>query len=52
MDNPELLHESFNYDNFFGENIDDYHTMNCIESINSTNENNHETPIKNRVTGI
>jgi len=59
MDDNELLHESFDYHDFFVENTDDYHTMTCAETINvSTNENlghlnnNHNgTPIKNRPTG-
>jgi hypothetical protein len=56
--NNELLHESsFDYDNFFGENTDNYHTMSCIDSIHLTNENllnlnNSDTPMKNRTTGI
>jgi hypothetical protein len=63
MDDNELLHESFDYHDFFGENTDDYHTMTCAETINvstinNTNENlghltnNGGTPIKNRPTGI
>ncbi|CAF0932025.1 unnamed protein product [Adineta steineri] len=59
MDDNELLHESFDYHDFFVENTDDYHTLTCAETINvSTNENlghlntNHgNTPIKNRPTG-
>ncbi|CAF1015065.1 unnamed protein product [Adineta steineri] len=58
MDNTDLLHESFDYDHFFGENTDEFHTMTCVESINSTNENlldlnnnNNDTQIKNRTTG-
>jgi hypothetical protein len=62
MDDNELLHESFDYHDFFGENTDDYHTMTCAETINvstinNTNENlghlntNNGTPIKNRPTG-
>ncbi len=39
MDNNEFFHESFNYDQFLGENTDDYHTMTCVE-------------LKNRTTGI
>ncbi|CAF4440072.1 unnamed protein product [Rotaria socialis] len=58
MENSELIHESFDYDQFFSENIDDYHTMTCMD-ISSTNENllnlnnNNlmEMPTKNRVTG-
>ena len=57
MDTNEFLHESsFDYDNFFGENTDDYHTMTCLESMNiATNENLtnlNGTSIKNRPTGI
>ena len=59
MENSELIHESFDYDQFFSENIDDYHTMTCMD-ISSTNENllnlnnNNlmEMPTKNRITGI
>ncbi|CAF3372187.1 unnamed protein product [Rotaria sp. Silwood1] len=58
MENNELIHESFDYDHFFNEHTDDYHTMSCIESINSTNENllnlnnnNIDTSTKNRTTG-
>ncbi|CAF3965491.1 unnamed protein product [Rotaria sp. Silwood2] len=61
MENNELIHEPFDYDHFFSEHTDDYHTMSCIESINSTNENllnlnnnnnnNIDTPTKNRITG-
>ena len=62
MDDNELLHESFDYHDFFGENTDDYHTMTCAETINvvsmnNTNENlghlntNVGTPIKNRSAG-
>ncbi|CAF3851990.1 unnamed protein product [Rotaria sp. Silwood2] len=66
MDDNELLHESFDYHDFFGENTDDYHTMTCAETINvsainNTNENighlnnnnnaNSGTPIKNRPNG-
>ncbi|CAF1489600.1 unnamed protein product, partial [Adineta ricciae] len=59
MDDNELLHEPFDYHDFFGENTDDYHTLTCAETIHvSTNENlghlnsNHgHTPIKNRPTG-
>lgn len=59
MDDNELLHEPFDYHDFFVENTDDYHTLTCAETINvSTNENlghlnsNHgHTPIKNRQTG-
>ncbi|CAF3367127.1 unnamed protein product [Rotaria socialis] len=62
MDDNELLHESFDYHDFFGENTDDYHTMACAETINvstinNTNENighlntNGGTPIKNRPNG-
>ncbi|CAF1185299.1 unnamed protein product [Rotaria sordida] len=67
MDDNELLHESFDYHDFFGENTDDYHTMTCAETINvstinNTNENiahlnnnttnnNNGTPIKNRPNG-
>ncbi|CAF4573273.1 unnamed protein product, partial [Rotaria magnacalcarata] len=62
MDDNELLHEPFDYHDFFGENTDDYHTMTCAETINvstinNTNENighlnpNGGTPIKNRPNG-
>lgn len=62
MDDNELLHESFDYHDFFGENTDDYHTMTCAETINvssmnNTNENlghlntNGNTPIKTRPAG-
>ena len=60
METNELVLESFDYDQFFNENTDEFHTMSCIESINSTNENllnlnnnnNGDTPSKNRTTGI
>lgn len=63
MDDNELLHESFDYHDFFGENTDDYHTLTCVETLNApvihnTNENlghlnNHAgTPMKNRSTGF
>ena len=56
MDNNEFLHESFDYDNFFAEHTDSYHTMTCIDTIQLTNENllnfNHnDSPMKNRTTG-
>ena len=62
MDDNELLHESFDYHDFFGENTDDYHTMTCAEtmnvsSMNNTNENlghlntNGNTPMKNQSAG-
>ncbi|UJR35881.1 hypothetical protein I4U23_028624 [Adineta vaga] len=59
MDDNGLLHESFDYNDFFVENTDDYHTLACAETISvSTNENlghlnpNHgNTPIKNRQIG-
>ncbi|CAF1064453.1 unnamed protein product [Rotaria sordida] len=63
MENNELIHEPFDYDHFFSEHTDDYHTMSCIESINSTNENllnlnnnnnnnnNIDISTKNRTTG-
>lgn len=63
MDDNELLHESFDYHDFFGEHTDDYHTMTCAETINvptinNTNENighlntTNGTPIKNRPNGL
>ena len=54
MDNNELLQESFDYDHFFGENTDDYHTMTCLETTNENLldlNNNNETQMKNRTTG-
>jgi len=58
MDNNELTHQSFDYDHFFGDNTDEYHTMTCVESTNenlldlNNNNNNGDTPTKNRTTGI
>ena len=63
MDDNELLHGSFDYHDFFGENTDDYHTLTCAETINvtamnNTNENlghlntNGGTPIKSRPAGM
>ena len=56
MDNSELLHESFDYDNFFSENSDDYHRLTYADTIQlSTNENLVEntsgTLVKHRATG-
>ncbi|UJR10157.1 hypothetical protein I4U23_014373 [Adineta vaga] len=54
MDNNELLHETFDYDHFFGENNDDYHTMTCLETTNENLldlNNNNDTQMKNRTTG-
>lgn len=59
MDDNDLLHEPFDYPDFFGENNDDYHTLTCAETMNvSTNENlghlnpvHGNTPMKNRPTG-
>jgi hypothetical protein len=56
MDTNELLHESFDYDNFFGENTDNYHTMTSMDSVHLTNENllnlnESDAPMKNRTTG-
>lgn len=63
MDDNGLLHESFDYHDFFSDNNDDYHTLTCVETMNvvntisNTNENlghlnNHvTTPIKNRIAG-
>ena len=36
MDGNELLHESFDYQDFFTENTDDYHTLTCLETIDTT----------------
>jgi hypothetical protein len=45
-------HESFDYDQFFGENTDDYHLMTDAESMYlSSNENLDETSMKYRATG-
>ena len=63
MDVNELLHESFDYQDFFTDNTDDYQTLTCVETMNvintisNSNENlvhfnNHgNTPMKNRTTG-
>jgi hypothetical protein len=54
MDNNELIHQSFDYDHFFGDNTDEYHTMTCVESTNENLldlNNNGDTSIKNRTTG-
>ncbi|CAF4005403.1 unnamed protein product, partial [Rotaria magnacalcarata] len=60
MENSELIHESFDYDQFFSENIDDYHTMTCMDisstnenllNLNNNNNNLMEMPTKNRITG-
>lgn len=58
METNELMQESFDYDQFFSENMDDYHAMTFID-LNSTNENllnlnnniNLDPPTKNRTTG-
>ena len=63
MDDNELLHESFDYHDFFVDHTDDYHTMTCVETISvpamtNTNENlghvitSGGTPTKNRPTGF
>jgi hypothetical protein len=45
-------HESFDYDQFFTENTDDYHLMTDAESMYiSSNENLDETSMKHRSTG-
>lgn len=45
-------HESFDYDQFFAENTDDYHLMTDAETIYmSTNENLDQSPMKHRAAG-
>lgn len=45
-------HESFDYDQFFAENTDDYHLMTDAETMYiSSNENLDESTIKHRATG-
>ena len=45
-------HESFDYEQFFAENNDDYHLMSDAETMYiSTNENLDETSMKHRATG-